>query len=65
MEPAAKDDDNDKPNQNIHTESGKIYSINKLYMDSLTHMINGYGAQPTSYFTGTRSFFPSGKATRA
>jgi hypothetical protein len=65
LEPAAKDDDNDTEiNQNILTR-GKIYSINKLEMDALKHMSNGYGAQPTSYFTGTRGSFPSGKATRA
>ena len=65
-EPVAKDNDNDiEPNQNILTASGKIYSINKLDMDSLKHMTNGYGVQPTSYCTGTRGSFPSGKATRA
>jgi hypothetical protein len=66
LEPAAKDSDNNiEINQNILTTRGKIYSINKLEMDALKHMSNGYGAQPTSYFTGARGSFPSGKATRA
>jgi hypothetical protein len=59
---AAKDSDNDKPNQNILTASEKMYSINKLDMDSLTHMSNGYGAQPISYFTGTMGSFLCCKA---
>jgi len=66
LEPAAKDNDNDKEiNENILTAKGKIHSINKLEMDAFKQVSNGYGDQPTSYFTGTRSSFPSGKATRA
>jgi len=66
LEPAAKDNNNDiELNQNILTARGKIYAINKLEMDALKHVSNGYGDQPTSYFTGTRGSFSSGKATRA
>jgi len=66
LEPATKDNDNGiELDQNILTARGKIYSINKLEMDALKHVSNGYGDQPTSYFTGTRGTFPSGKATRA
>jgi len=63
LEPAAKDNDIEL-NQNILAARGKIYSINELEMEAWKHVSNGYGGQPTSYFTGTRGSFPSGKATR-
>jgi len=66
LEPAAKDNNNDiELNQNILTARGKIDAINRLEMNALKHVSSGYGDQPTSYFTGTRDSFPSGKATRA
>lgn len=63
LELAAKDNDIEL-NQNILTARGKIYSINKLEMDAWKDVSNGYGDQPTSYFTGTKGSFPSGKVTR-